>query len=320
MKKSTNNIEQLNNQIILKSRNTYKSSFEKNKKNKIEVDIDQNKNIHIRNKTEPILNKISNIDIEKVSKYFEKSLIILNLIQHNLTMSAENNNKPLLKKSHKINNKKLKKLNKYIKLSSQEKFEMAKNIIDNSSIRKETYIKMFSMINSSVEEVKKLLVLDFKEDINKNKLKELYPFQDDISSITVYNCSENEINESKILTETPKNNQNKNLSQISKTDQSSTIYNDDSYYENKNDVQIKCFPIQKINSNLNSVVSTSNTNPNIIVDTQEKIKNKAIFTEVSNNCCENKRINKLEKINDSKKYNKDDINQNDNNKRDCNIF
>ena len=320
MKKSTNNIEQLNNHIILKSRNTYESSLEKNKKNKIEADIDQNKNIHLRNKTEPILNKISNIDIEKVSKYFEKSLIILNLIQHNLTMSAENNNKPLLKKSHKINNKKLKKLNKYIKLSSQEKFEMAKNIIDNSSIRKETYIKMFSMINSSVEEVKKLLVLDFKEDINKNKLKELYPFQDDISSITVYNCSENEINESKILTETPKNNQNKNLSQISKTDQSSTIYNDDSYYENKNDVQIKCFPIQKINSNLNSVVSTSNTNPNIIVDTQEKIKNKAIFTEVSNNCCENKRINKLEKINDSKKYNKDDINQNDNNKKDCNIF
>ena len=320
MKKCTNNIEELNNQIILKSKNTYKTSFEKNKKNKIEADIDQNKNIHIRNKTEPILNKISNIDIEKVSKYFEKSLIILNLIQHNLTMSAENNNKPLLKKSHKINYKKLKKLNKYIKLSSQEKFEMAKNIIDNSSIRKETYIKMFSMINSSVEEVKKLLVLDFKEDINKNKLKELYPFQDDISSITVYNCSENEINESKILTETPKNNQNKNLSQISKTDQSSTIYNDDSYYENKNDVQIKCFPIQKINSNLNSVVSTSNTNPNIIVDTQEKIKNKAIFTEVSNNCCENKRINKLEKINDSKKYNKDDINQNDNNKKDCNIF
>ena len=320
MKKSTNNIEQLNNHIILKSRNTYESSLEKNKKNKIEADIDQNKNIHIRNKTEPILNKISNIDIEKVSKYFEKSLIILNLIQHNLTMSAENNNKPLLKKFHKINNKKLKKLNKYIKLSSQEKFDMAKNIIDNSSIRKETYIKMFSMINSSVEEVKKLLVLDFKEDMSKNKLKELYPFQDDISSITVYNCSENEINESKILTETPKNNQNKNLSQISKTDQSSTIYNDDSYYENKNDVQIKCFPIQKINSNLNSVVSTSNTNPNIIVDTQEKIKNKAIFTEVSNNCCENKRINKLEKINDSKKYSKDDINQNDNNKKDCNIF
>ena len=47
---------------------------------------------------------------------------------------------------------------------------MAKNKIDNSNNRKEKYLEMFLLINSSIYELKNILVYDFEElKTKKNK-------------------------------------------------------------------------------------------------------------------------------------------------------
>jgi len=95
-------------------------------------------------------------------------------------------------------------------------------------------------------------------------------------------------------------------------DESSTIINDDSYGENKNVAPIKNKNIinKGNNTNLSTVVSTNNTNANLI--TNEKLKNKKIYTEGNNN------LNELEKINELSKKNSQEEILND--KRECNIF
>ena len=75
------------------------------------------------------------------------------------------------------------------------------------------------------------------------------------------------MNESKNETTFFQKEENKNINKINKTDESSTIYNDDSY----NEIQIILFPIQifidenLLNSNLYSAITTSNTNPHLII-------------------------------------------------------
>lgn len=312
MKKCNKNIDSNNNQMVFKSKISFNNNITNIEKNKENNDYN-----HFRYKTEPLKKKLSNLYLKTISKYFEESLNILQTIQQNLTISVDNNNKPLLKKKMKLNNQK--KNNHYIKLSSMEKFDMAKTIIDNSNNRKEQYLEMFLLINSSIDEVRNLLMNDLEDLRKKEKVKDKYPFLDDISSITLYNFSESEINESKNITEIFKKDQINNTSLVNKTDESSTIYNDDSY----NEIQIKSIPIQTndnlLNSNLYSAVTTSNTNPNVILISQEKIRNKILYTEGNNNY-DNIKENKLGKIDESKKYSKDDCIQNNNGKRDCIIF
>ena len=79
---NNNNNVSLNRQVYLKTRNNYKISFENN---------------NIRNKTEPLINKMGNHLLINIPQYFEESLQILHTIQYYVTMSAENNNKPLKK-------------------------------------------------------------------------------------------------------------------------------------------------------------------------------------------------------------------------------
>ena len=153
MKKIQNNNHHtsLNQQNYLKSRNNYKISFENtNNMGNVQNFSNQNQLKHMRYKTEPLINKKGN-NLVNIPKYFEESLQILQTIQYYVTMSAENNNKPL--KKEKIIQKKKKnkgdKKNLYIKLTSNQKFEMAKNIIDNSNNRKQKYSEIFNMINSS---------------------------------------------------------------------------------------------------------------------------------------------------------------------------
>ncbi len=256
----------------------------------------------------------------------------MHTIQNYVTLSAENNNKPL--KKEKIIQKKKKskgdKKNLYIKLTSNQKFDMAKNIIDNSNNRKQKYSEMFNMINSSIDEIKEILLYDYKKPLFKENyyetfnikfpIKEILPFQDDISSITVYNFSESDITETKLIA--PKKEEEKNTLKISKNDESSTIINDDSYSENKNLIQINSQQFQnQLNKgntpNLSTVISTSNTNPNTNLYPNEKFKNKKIYTEGNNNNEQNKK-NQLEKINElSRKYSQD---ESENEKKDCNIF
>ena len=318
---NNNNNVSLNRQNYLKSRNNYKISFE-NTNNMGNVQNFSNQNLlkHMRYKTEPLINKKGN-NLVNIPKYFEESLQILQTIQHYVTMSAENNNKSLV--FDKSKNKKIKHNKKelYIKLTSNEKFDMAKNIIDDSNKRKETYSKLFEMINISIEEIKKILLYDYNNSIKENydnfniifPIKEILPFQEDLSSITVYNFSESDITEVKMIKETrPKKEQLKSALKIS--DESSTIINDDSYGENKNLAPIKNKTKNNNNkgnnTNLSTVVSTNNTNANLI--TNEKLKNKKIYTEGNNN------LNELEKINELSKKNCQEDSQND--KRECNIF
>ena len=84
----------------------------------------------------------------------------------------------------KLNNNKS---HKYIKLSSNQKFDMSKN-------RKEKYLEMFLLINSSIGEVKNISILFWRI---KKKKEEIFPFQNDLSSITLYNFSEIKINGTK---------------------------------------------------------------------------------------------------------------------------
>ena len=58
---------------------------------------------------------------------------------------------------------------------------MTKNKIDNSNNRKEKFLEMFLLINSSIYELKNILVYDF-EELKIKKTKEIIPFQDDLSS------------------------------------------------------------------------------------------------------------------------------------------
>ena len=323
MKKNVNNNNfNLNRQVYLKARNNYKISFETNNIRKVQNNNDENSQKHIRNKTEPIMNKMDKNNIINIPKYFEESLEILHTIQHYVTMSAENNNKSLINEKSNIKiNKKLKNNKKYIKLTSNQKFDMAKNIIDDSNKRKQTYSNLFNMINTSIDDIKNILLYENQNFIHKDNIvnfniqipiKEILPFQDDISSITVYNFSESDITEKIIIKETPKKEQMGILKTSKNDDESSTIINDDSYGENKNIPPIKNKNIinKGNNTNLSTVVSTNNTNANLI--TNEKLKNKKIYTEGNNN------LNELEKINEiSRKYSQDES-QND--KRECNIF
>ena len=319
-----NNNVTLNRQVYLKGRNNYKISFESNNIRKVQNNNDDNSQKHIRNKTEPLMNKMDKKNIINIPKYFEESLQILHTIQHYVTMSAENNNKSLIKEKTNIKKNKRLKNNKkqhFIKLTSNQKFDMAKNIIDDSNKRKLTYSNLFNMINISIDEIKNILLYDNQNFIQKeNKVnfniqipvKEILPFQDDISSITVYNFSESEINEKIIIKETPKKEQMGILKTSKNDDESSTIINDDSYGENKNVAPIKNKNIinKGNNTNLSTVVSTNNTNANLI--TNEKLKNKKIYTEGNNN------LNELEKINELSKKNSQEEILND--KRECNIF
>ena len=325
---NNNNNVSLNRQVYLKTRNNYKISFENNNIRN-QNNQEQNQQKHIRNKTEPLINKMGNHLLINIPQYFEESLQILHTIQYYVTMSAENNNKPL--KKEKIIQKKKKnkgdKKNLYIKLTSNQKFEMAKNIIDNSNNRKQKYSEMFNMINSSIDEIKEILLYDYKKPLFKENyyetfnikfpIKEILPFQDDISSITVYNFSESDITETKIIKETPKKEQEKNNL---KNDESSTIINDDSYGEYKNLVEINSQKCQnKINKGntpyISTIISTSNTNLNTNLYTNEKLKNKKIYTEGNNNIEYNKK-NQFEKINEIK-YSKE---ENQNEKKECVIF
>ena len=317
-----NNNVTLNRQVYLKARNNYKISFESNNIRKVQNNNNDNSQKHIRNKTEPLINKMEKNNIINIPKYFEESLQILHTIQHYVTMSAENNNKSLInEKSNIKTNKKLKNNKKYIKLTSNQKFDMAKNIIDDSNKRKQTYSNLFNMINISIDEIKNFFLNENQNFIQKeNKenfniqipVKEILPFQDDISSITVYNFSESDITEKIIIKETPKKEQMGILKTSKNDDESSTIINDDSYGENKNIPPIKNKNIinKGNNTNLSTVVSTNNTNANLI--TNEKLKNKKIYTEGNNN------LNELEKINELSKKNCQEDSQND--KRECNIF
>ena len=319
-----NNNVTLNRQVYLKARNNYKISFESNNIRKVQNNNDDNSQKHIRNKTEPLMNKMDKKNIINIPKYFEESLQILHTIQHYVTMSAENNNKSLIKEKTNVKtNKKVKHSKKqfYIKLTSNQKFDMAKNIIDDSNKRKLTYSNLFNMINISIDEIKNFFLNENQNFIQKeNKVnfniqipvKEILPFQDDISSITVYNFSESEINEKIIIKETPKKEQMGILKTSKNDDESSTIINDDSYGENKNVAPIKNKNIinKGNNTNLSTVVSTNNTNANLI--TNEKLKNKKIYTEGNNN------LNELEKINELSKKNSQEEILND--KRECNIF
>ncbi len=317
-----NNNVTLNRQVYLKARNNYKISFESNNIRKVQNNNNDNSQKHIRNKTEPLINKMEKNNIINIPKYFEESLQILHTIQHYVTMSAENNNKLLInEKSNIKTNKKLKNNKKYIKLTSNQKFDMAKNIIDDSNKRKQTYSNLFNMINISIDEIKNFFLNENQNFIQKeNKVnfniqipvKEILPFQDDISSITVYNFSESDITEKIIIKETPKKEQMGILKTSKNDDESSTIINDDSYGENKNIPPIKNKNIinKGNNTNLSTVVSTNNTNANLI--TNEKLKNKKIYTEGNNN------LNELEKINELSKKNCQEDSQND--KRECNIF
>ena len=296
---SNNKNVSLNRQVYLKTRNNYKISFENNNIRKNQNIPEQNQQKHIRNKTEPIINKMQNNLLINIPRYFEESLQILHTIQHYVTMSAENNNKSLKKE----------KLIQKIK----------KNVKNN-------------MINSSIEEIKKILLNNYKNSLEKDNyyekynikipVKEIIPFQDDISSITLYNFSESDITETKLIKETPKKEEEKNTLKISKNDESSTIINDDSYSENKNLIQIKSQQFQnQLNKgntqNLSTVISTSNTNPNNNLYPNEKLKNKKIYTEGNNNNEHNKK-NQLEKINElSRQYSQD---ESENEKKECNIF
>ena len=104
-----NNNVTLNRQVYLKARNNYKISFESNNIRKVQNNNDDNSQKHIRNKTEPLMNKMDKKNIINIPKYFEESLQILHTIQHYVTMSAENNNKSLInEKSNIKTNKKLK--------------------------------------------------------------------------------------------------------------------------------------------------------------------------------------------------------------------
>ena len=327
MKKIQNNNHHtsLNQQNYLKSRNNYKISFE-NTNNMGNVQNFSNQNLlkHMRYKTEPLINKKGN-NLVNIPKYFEESLQILQTIQYYVTMSAENNNKSLV--IEKSKNKKIKTNKKelYKKLTSNEKFDMAKNIIDDSNNRKETYSKLFEMINISIEEIKKILLYDYNNSIKENydnfniifPIKEILPFQEDLSSITVYNFSESDITEVKIIKETrPKKEQLKSVLKIS--DESSTIINDDSYGENKNVIQIPNIINKGNNQNLSTVISTSITNPNTNFNINENLKNKKIYTEGNNNIIEQNKNIKLENINElTRKYSKDEIQSE---KKECYIF
>ena len=327
MKKNVNNNNfNLNRQVYLKARNNYKISFENNNIRKVQNNNDENSQKHIRNKTEPLMNKMDKNNIINIPKYFEESLEILHTIQHYVTMSAENNNKSLIKEKPNIKKNKRLKNNKkqhFIKLTSNQKFDMAKNIIDDSNKRKQTYSNLFNMINTSIDDIKNILLYENQNFIHKDNIvnfniqipiKEILPFQDDISSITVYNFSESDITEKIIIKETPKKEQMGILKTSKNDDESSTIINDDSYGENKNLAPIKNKTKNNNNkgnnTNLSTVVSTNNTNANLI--TNEKLKNKKIYTEGNNN------LNELEKINELSKKNCQEDSQND--KRECNIF
>ena len=322
---NNNNNVSLNRQNYLKSRNNYKISFENtNNMGKIQNFSKQNQLKHMRYNTEPLINKKGK-NLVNIPKYFEESLQILQTIQHYVTMSAENNNKSLV--FDKSKNKKIKHNKKelYIKLTSNEKFDMAKNIIDDSNKRKETYSKLFEMINISIEEIKKILLYDYNNSIKENydnfniifPIKEILPFQEDLSSITVYNFSESDITEVKMIKETrPKKEQLKSALKIS--DESSTIINDDSYGENKNIIQIPNIINKGNNQNLSTVISTSNTNPNNNFNLNENLKNKKIYTEGNNNIVEKNKNIQLENINElTRKYSKDDI---QNEKKECYLF
>ena len=327
MKKIQNNNHHasLNQQNYLKSRNNYKISFENtNNMGNVQNFSNQNQLKHMRYKTEPLINKKGN-NLVNIPKYFEESLQILQTIQYYVTMSAENNNKSLV--FEKSKNKKIKTNKKelYKKLTSNEKFDMAKNIIDDSNNRKETYSKLFEMINISIEEIKKILLYDYNNSIKENydnfniifPIKEILPFQEDLSSITVYNFSESDITEVKIIKETrPKKEQLKSVLKIS--DESSTIINDDSYGENKNVIQIPNIINKGNNQNLSTVISTSITNPNTNFNINENLKNKKIYTEGNNNIVEKNKNIQLENINElTRKYSKDDI---QNEKKECYLF
>ena len=329
MKKNVNNNNfNLNRQVYLKARNNYKISFENNNIRKVQNNNDENSQKHIRNKTEPLMNKMDKNNIINIPKYFEESLEILHTIQHYVTMSAENNNKSLIKEKPNIKKNKRLKNNKkqhFIKLTSNQKFDMAKNIIDDSNKRKETYSKLFEMINISIEEIKKILLYDYNNSIKENyenfniifPIKEILPFQEDLSSITVYNFSESDITEAKIIKEShQKKEQVKSVLKVS--DESSTIINDDSYGENKNIIQIPNIINKGNNQNLSTVSSTSITNPNTNFNINENLKNKKIYTEGNNNISEQNKNIKLENINElTRKYSKDDI---QNEKKECYLF
>ena len=322
---NNNNNVSLNRQNYLKLRNNYKISFENtNNMGNVQNFSNQNQLKHMRYKTEPLINKKGN-NFVNIPKYFEESLQILQTIQYYVTMSAENNNKSLV--IEKSKNKKIKTNKKelYKKLTSNEKFDMAKNIIDDSNNRKETYSKLFEMINISIEEIKKILLYDYNNSIKENydnfniifPIKEILPFQEDLSSITVYNFSESDITEVKIIKETrPKKEQLKSVLKIS--DESSTIINDDSYGENKNVIQIPNIINKGNNQNLSTVISTSITNPNTNFNINENLKNKKIYTEGNNNIIEQNKNIKLENINElTRKYSKDEIQSE---KKECYIF
>ena len=329
MKKNVNNNNfNLNRQVYLKARNNYKISFENNNIRKVQNNNDENSQKHIRNKTEPLMNKMDKNNIINIPKYFEESLEILHTIQHYVTMSAENNNKSLIKEKPNIKKNKRLKNNKkqhFIKLTSNQKFDMAKNIIDDSNKRKETYSKLFEMINISIEEIKKILLYDYNNSIKENyenfniifPIKEILPFQEDLSSITVYNFSESDITEAKIIKEShQKKEQVKSVLKVS--DESSTIINDDSYGENKNIIQIPNIINKGNNQNLSTVSSTSITNPNTNFNINENLKNKKIYTEGNNNIIEQNKNIKLENINElTRKYSKDEIQSE---KKECYIF
>ena len=322
---NNNNNVSLNRQNYLKLRNNYKISFENtNNIGKLQKFSTQNHLKHMRYKTEPLINKKGN-NFVNIPKYFEESLQILQTIQHYVTMSAENNNKSLVIEKSKNKKNKNNKKELYIKLTSNEKFDMAKNIIDNSNKRKETYSKLFEMINTSIEEIKKILLYDYNNSIKENydniniifPIKEILPFQEDLSSITVYNFSESDITEAKIIKEShQKKEQVKSVLKVS--DESSTIINDDSYGENKNIIQIPNIINKGNNQNLSTVISTSNTNPNNNFNLNENLKNKKIYTEGNNNIVEKNKNIQLENINElTRKYSKDDI---QNEKKECYLF
>ena len=207
MKKCNKNIESNNNQMVFKSKISFNNNITNIEKNKENNDYN-----HFRYKTEPLKNKLSNLYLKTISKYFEESLNILQTIQQNLTISVDNNNKPLLKKKMKLNNQK--KNNHYIKLSSMEKFDMAKTIIDNSNNRKEQYLEMFLLINSSIDEVRNLLMndlLDEKEKIKK-RLEIILNFSE-IEATKYKNCisiNEKEIEKGKEKRDKTEENMEKN--------------------------------------------------------------------------------------------------------------
>jgi hypothetical protein len=69
---NNNNNVSLNRQVYLKTRNNYKISFENNNIRN-QNNQEQNLQKHIRNKTEPLINKMGNHLLINIPQYFEES-------------------------------------------------------------------------------------------------------------------------------------------------------------------------------------------------------------------------------------------------------